>query len=117
MGVLIVDDAAFMRMTIKNILEKNNIEVLGEAVSGKDALVKYRLLKPDIVTMDLTMPELDGIRAIKEITKMDSEAKIIVCSAMGQEPKVIEAITAGAKSFVVKPINEKRLIDEIKRFF
>lgn len=117
MGVLIVDDTAFMRMTIKNMLEKNDIEVLGEAVSGRDALVKYETLRPDVVTMDITMPELDGIRAIQEIIKMDSEAKIIVCSAMGQEPKVIEAITAGAKSFVVKPINETKLIDEVKRFF
>ncbi len=117
MGVLIVDDTAFMRMTIKNILEKNNIEVSGEAVSGKDALVKYKQLEPNIVTMDITMPELDGIGAIKEIINIDSEAQIIVCSAMGQEPKVIEAITAGAKSFVVKPINETRLVDEIKRFY
>ena len=116
MGVLIVDDSAFMRMTIKNIFKKNDIEVLGEAVSGADALKKYKTLKPRAVTMDITMPELDGIGAIKEIIKIDPEANIIVCSAMGQEPKVIEAITVGAKSFIVKPFNEEKLIGEIRKF-
>ncbi|MCG8540878.1 MAG: response regulator [Clostridia bacterium] len=116
MGILIVDDTAFMRVTIRGILEKNDMEILGEAVNGIDALEKYKRLKPSIVTMDITMPELDGIEATKEIVKIDPEAKIIVCSAMGQESRVIEAINAGAKSFVVKPISEEKLIDEIKKF-
>ena len=116
MGILIVDDTAFMRVTIRGILEKNDMEILGEAVNGIDALEKYMRLKPSIVTMDITMPELDGIEATKEIVKIDPEAKIIVCSAMGQESRVIEAINAGAKSFVVKPISEVKLIDEIKKF-
>lgn len=115
MGVLIVDDTTFMRMTIRKILEKNNIEVLGEAVNGEDSIAKYKALSPSIVTMDITMPELDGIKAIKEIMKIDPEAKIIVCSAMGQESMVMDAIVAGAKSFVVKPFKEERLIEEINK--
>ena len=94
--VLVVDDAAFMRMMVKDILTKNGYEVVGEAENGMKALEKYQELKPDLVTMDITMPEMDGISAVKEIKKVDPNAKIVMCSAMGQQAMVIEAIQAGA---------------------
>ena len=93
--VLVVDDAAFMRMMVKDILSKNGYEVVGEAENGMKALEKYQELKPDLVTMDITMPEMDGISAVKEIKKVDPNAKIVMCSAMGQQAMVIEAIQAG----------------------
>lgn len=114
MGVLVVDDADFMRTTIKAILSESDIEVIGEAEDGLEAIEKYKELRPDVVTMDITMPEMDGIRAVKEILQIDPEAKIIVCSAMGQQSMVIEAIKAGAKTFVVKPFDRKKLVNEIK---
>jgi two-component system, chemotaxis family, chemotaxis protein CheY len=114
-SVLIVDDAAFMRMMLKDILVKNGYEVVGEAVNGADAVEKYRELQPDIVTMDITMPEMDGITAVKNIRAMDPAANIIMCSAMGQQPMVLEAIQAGAKDFVVKPFQADRVMESIKR--
>ena len=93
--VLIVDDAAFMRMMVKDILSKNGYEIVGEAENGMKALEKYQELKPDLVTMDITMPEMDGITAVKEIKKVDPAAKVVMCSAMGQQAMVIEAIQAG----------------------
>jgi two-component system, chemotaxis family, chemotaxis protein CheY len=113
--VLIVDDAAFMRMMLKDILTKNGLEVVGEAVNGADAIDKYRELNPDIVTMDITMPEKDGISAVKEIKAFSPQAKIIMCSAMGQQPMVLEAIQAGAKDFVVKPFQPDRVMESIKK--
>jgi two-component system, chemotaxis family, chemotaxis protein CheY len=113
--VLIVDDAAFMRMMLKDILTKNGLEVVGEAVNGADAVDKYRELNPDIVTMDITMPEKDGISAVKEIRAFHPQAKIIMCSAMGQQPMVLEAIQAGAKDFVVKPFQPDRVMESIKK--
>ncbi|MGX6441656.1 response regulator [Neobacillus sp. K501] len=113
--VLIVDDAAFMRMMLKDILTKNGLEVAGEAVNGQDAIEKYKELMPDVVTMDITMPEKDGITAVKEIKAAYPQANIIMCSAMGQQPMVLEAIQAGAKDFVVKPFNADRVMDSIKR--
>lgn len=113
--VLIVDDAAFMRMMLKDILTKNGLEVVGEAVNGQDAIEKYKELMPDVVTMDITMPEKDGITAVKEIKAAYPQANIIMCSAMGQQPMVLEAIQAGAKDFVVKPFNADRVMDSIKR--
>ncbi|WP_413300413.1 response regulator [Bacillus sp. 1P10SD] len=113
--VLIVDDAAFMRMMLKDILTKNGLEVAGEAVNGADAIDKYRELNPDIVTMDITMPEKDGITAVKEIKAFSPQAKIIMCSAMGQQPMVLEAIQAGAKDFVVKPFQADRVMESIKK--
>lgn len=95
--ILIVDDAAFMRMMIKDILTKNGYEVVGEAADGLQAVEKYKELQPDLVTMDITMPEMDGITALKEIKKIDPNAKVIMCSAMGQQAMVIDAIQAGAK--------------------
>ena len=113
--ILIVDDAAFMRMMIKDILTKNGFEVVGEAQDGAQAIEKYNDLKPDLVTMDITMPEMDGITALKEIKKVNSEAKIIMCSAMGQQAMVIDAIQAGAKDFIVKPFQGDRVIEAIQK--
>jgi len=113
--ILIVDDAALMRMMIRDILTKNGYEVVGEAQDGAQAVEKYKELHPDLVTMDITMPEMDGIAALKEIRKMDSNAKIIMCSAMGQQAMVIDAIQAGAKDFIVKPFQADRVIEAIKK--
>lgn len=113
--VLIVDDAAFMRMMIKDILTKNGYEVVGEASDGAQAIEKFKELTPDLVTMDITMPEMDGIAALKEIKKIDPNAKVIMCSAMGQQAMVIDAIQAGAKDFIVKPFQADRVIEAIKK--
>ncbi len=113
--VLIVDDAAFMRMMIKEILTKNGYTVVGEASDGAQAVEKYKELGPDLVTMDITMPEMDGITALKEIKKLDSNARVIMCSAMGQQAMVIDAIQAGAKDFIVKPFQADRVIEAIKK--
>ncbi|ABS60547.1 MULTISPECIES: chemotaxis protein CheY [Fervidobacterium] len=113
--VLVVDDAAFMRMMLKDILTKAGHEVVGEAANGVEAVEKYKELKPDVVTMDITMPEMNGIDAIKEIKKFDPNATVIVCSAMGQQAMVIEAIQAGAKDFIVKPFQAARVIEAIQK--
>lgn len=115
MKVLIADDAAFMRMMIRNILEENGIEVVGEATNGKEAVDKYKELSPDLVTMDITMPVKNGIEAIKDIKAFDANAKILACSAMGQESMVIEAIKGGAKGFIVKPFQADKLILELTK--
>ena len=112
--VLIVDDAAFMRLNLKNIL-KENYEIAGEAENGQQAVEMYQELKPDFVTMDITMPVMDGLEAIKEIKKIDPEANIIVCSAMGQQKMIIKAIEAGAKDFIVKPFKEQRVLEAIEK--
>ncbi|MDW7675125.1 MAG: response regulator [Bacillota bacterium] len=113
--VLIVDDAAFMRMTIKMMLEKNGFEVVGEAENGAVGVTKYKECHPDIVTMDITMPELTGIEAVKAITQYDPKAKVIMVSAMGQEAMVKEAIMNGAKSFIVKPFKEEHVVQTINK--
>ena len=113
--ILIVDDAAFMRMMIKDILSKNGYDVLGEAQTGKEAVELYQKLKPDLVTMDITMPEMNGIDAVKAIKKLDPAAKIIMCSAMGQQAMVIDAIQAGAKDFIVKPFQPNRVIEAVQK--
>ncbi|AEF94618.1 response regulator receiver protein [Desulfotomaculum nigrificans CO-1-SRB] len=113
--VLIVDDAAFMRMMIKNILTKNGYEVAGEAENGAVAVQLYKELKPDLVTMDITMPEMDGIQGVKAIRAVDPNANIIMCSAMGQQTMVMEAIQAGAKDFIVKPFQQDRILQAIER--
>ncbi|SHF51823.1 response regulator [Ornithinibacillus halophilus] len=113
--ILIVDDAAFMRMMIKDILTKNGFEVVGEAQDGNQAISLYNELKPDLVTMDITMPEMDGITALKEIKAGDPNAQIIMCSAMGQQAMVIDAIQAGAKDFIVKPFQADRVIEAIQK--
>lgn len=113
--VLIVDDAAFMRMTIKMLLERNGFEVAGEAENGEIAIEKYVECKPDIVTMDITMPEMGGVESLKAIRKHDPNAKIIMISAMGQENMVMESIMCGAKSFIVKPFKEEHVIETLKK--
>lgn len=114
-SILIVDDASFMRMMIKDILTKNGFYVVGEAENGARAIEKYKELNPDLVIMDITMPEVDGIQAVKEIKKIDSSAKIVMCSAMGQQAMVIEAIQAGAKDFIVKPFQADRVIEAVRK--
>ncbi|MFD2116819.1 response regulator [Paenibacillus yanchengensis] len=113
--ILIVDDAAFMRMMIRDILTKNGYDVVGEAQDGAQAIEKFKEVKPDLVTMDITMPEMDGITALKEIKTIDPNAKVIMCSAMGQQAMVIDAIQAGAKDFIVKPFQADRVIEAIKK--
>ncbi|MDI9259075.1 response regulator [Alicyclobacillus sendaiensis] len=114
-NILVVDDAAFMRMMIKDILTKNGHEVVGEAADGAQAVERYQELRPDLVTMDITMPEVDGIEAIKRIRQIDPNARIIVCSAMGQQAMVIEAIQAGAKDFIVKPFQADRVVEAVQK--
>ena len=113
--VLIVDDAAFMRMMIKDILSKNGYEVVGEAENGQKAVEKFQELKPDLTTLDITMPEMDGITAVKEIKKIDANAKVIMCSAMGQQAMVIEAIQCGARDFIVKPFQPDRVLEAVRK--
>ena len=113
-NILIVDDAAFMRMMIKDILTKNGYNVVGEAENGLKAVEKYTELKPDLVLMDITM-ELDGIGALKKIKEADSNALVIMCSAMGQQAMVIESIQAGAKDFIVKPFQADRVLEAVKK--
>ena len=113
--ILVVDDAKFMRMILSNILMKAHHIIIGEAENGKQAIELYREYRPDIVTMDITMPEMGGLEAVKEIKKEFPEAKIIICSAMGQQKKVVEAIEAGAKDFIVKPFDELRVTEAIIR--
>jgi two-component system chemotaxis response regulator CheY len=114
-NILVCDDAAFMRMMIKDILTKNGYNVAGEAENGLKAVEKYKEVNPDLVLMDITMPEMDGIQALKEIKKIDAGAKIIMCSAMGQQAMVIESIQAGAKDFIVKPFQAERVLEAVKK--
>lgn len=114
-NILICDDAAFMRMMIKDILSKNGYNVVGEAENGAKAVEKYTELKPDLVLMDITMPEMDGIAALKKIKATDPGATVIMCSAMGQQAMVIESIQAGAKDFIVKPFQPDRVIEAVKK--
>ncbi len=113
--VLIVDDAKFMRMTLTNILQKGMHEVVGEGENGRIGVELYNRLKPDIVMLDITMPEMTGIDALKEIKAHDPNAKIIMCSAMGQQKLVVESIESGAKDFIVKPFDESRVLEAISR--
>lgn len=114
-NILICDDAAFMRMMIKDILTKNGYNVAGEAENGAKAVEKYNELKPDLVLMDITMPEMDGIQALKNIKASDAGAQVIMCSAMGQQAMVIESIQAGAKDFIVKPFQAERVLEAVKK--
>lgn len=113
--VLVVDDAAFMRMMLKDILNKNGFEVVGEAENGLQAVEKFKEVRPDITTMDITMPEMDGISAVKQIKALDPGAKVVMCSAMGQQAMVIEAIQAGAKDFIVKPFQPERVVEALRK--
>ncbi len=113
--ILIVDDAAFMRMMIKDILTKNGYEVIGEAANGIQAVELYKANQPDLVTMDITMPEMDGIEAVKQIKAINPAAKVIMCSAMGQQSMVMDAIKAGASDFIVKPFQADRVLEAVKK--
>ncbi|MBP7347569.1 MAG: response regulator [Butyrivibrio sp.] len=114
-NVLVCDDAAFMRMMIKDILTKNGYNIAGEAENGVKAIEKYNELKPDLVLMDITMPEMDGIQALKKIKEADAKATVIMCSAMGQQAMVIESIQAGARDFIVKPFQADRVLEAVKK--
>jgi two-component system, chemotaxis family, chemotaxis protein CheY len=109
--VLVVDDAAFMRKVVSDALSGGGHEVIGEASNGAEAVARYQELQPELMTLDITMPEKDGLTALKEIIAIDPQARIIMCSALGQESKVLEAIKSGAKDFVVKPFKADRVLD------
>ncbi|RBP70131.1 two-component system chemotaxis response regulator CheY [Alkalibaculum bacchi] len=113
--ILIVDDAIFMRMKLKDILEKGGYEVVAEAQNGVEAVEKFKTENPDLVTMDITMPEMDGIAALKSIKEVNPNAKVIMCSAMGQQSMVMDAIRAGALDFIVKPFDNDRVIQSIDK--
>ncbi|MGE0028801.1 MAG: response regulator [Thermoleophilia bacterium] len=114
-SVLIADDAAFMRMMLKNVLTEAGYEVVGEAENGAVAVSKYRELNPDLTTMDITMPEMDGLAALKEIRAADPSARVVMCSAMGQQSMVIESIQAGARDFIVKPFQPDRVLEAVQK--
>ncbi len=113
--VLVVDDAAFMRIKLRDILEKNGYEVVGEAENGVEAVQKYKDLSPDVVTLDITMPEMDGVEALKQIKAFDPNASVLMCSAMGQQSMVMDAIRAGALDFIVKPFDTERVIKALDK--
>ena len=113
--VLVVDDAAFMRKVVGDALNGGGHEVIGEAANGAEAIARYQELQPDLMTLDITMPEMDGLTALKQIIAFDPSARIIMCSALGQESKVLEAIKGGAKDFVVKPFKAERVLDAVSK--
>ena len=115
--VLIVDDAIFMRKMICDILVENGMEIVGEADTGAKAVEKFMELRPDLVTMDIIMPEMNGIDAVRKIMETDAKAKIVMCSALGQQALVQEAIAAGAKDFLIKPFNAARVVEVIAKLF
>ena len=113
--IMITDDAMFMRVTLKNMLTNNGYQVVAEACNGEDAVAKYAQFKPNLVTMDITMPVMDGIEACRAIKAADAGANVIMCTAMGQKNMVIEALQAGAKDFIVKPFKPEQVLDKIKK--
>ncbi len=113
--VLVVDDAAFMRISIKNMISKHGFEVVGEGANGNEAVAKYKELNPDIVTMDITMPDKTGLEALKEIMEYDPNATVVMVSALGQEGMMKEAMTSGAKGFIVKPFKEDIIVDALSK--
>ena len=115
MNILIVDDLAFMRMVLKDIVEKAGFRVVGMATNGEEAIEMYEEKRPDIVILDITMPKMDGITALKRILKIDPDAKVIMCSALGQQRLIVQAIQIGAKDFIVKPFQPQRIINAIKK--
>jgi two-component system chemotaxis response regulator CheY len=113
--VLVVDDAAFMRKLVSDALTQGGHEVVGEASNGVEAVERFKELAPEVTTLDITMPEKDGLTALTEILALDPSARVIMCSALGQESKVLEAIKAGAKDFVVKPFEPQRVLDAVAK--
>ena len=116
MRILIVDDASFVRMALGQILQEDGHEIIGEAADGVEAIEKYKMLKPDLVTMDITMPVMGGIDSLKKIIEYDPNAKVIMCSAMGQQEFVFQAIEAGALDFIVKPFDKERIKEAIRKY-
>ena len=114
--VLICDDAAFMRSVLKGVLSTGEFEIVGEAANGEEAVEQYKLLKPDLVTMDITMPVKDGITATREIIALDDSAVVVMCSAMGQKAMVLDAIQAGAVDFIVKPFDKERVLEILRKY-
>jgi two-component system chemotaxis response regulator CheY len=114
-SILIADDAKFMRLTLARILEKAGHQIAGEAENGKEAVELYRRLRPELIVMDITMPVMNGIEAVRAIKEIDPGAKIIICSALGQQRMVVEAIEAGASDFIVKPFEENRVLEAVAR--
>ncbi len=113
--VLIADDALFMRNMLRDIFVKAGFEIVGEATNGVEAVERYRELRPDLMTMDIVMPLKSGIEALQQITAEDAGARVIMCSALGQESLVLEAVQAGAADFIVKPFKEERVLDVVRR--
>lgn len=109
-NILVADDSMFMRQMLKELLPKDDFKVIGEASTGKEAITKYNELNPDLVTMDITMPDMDGISAVKKIMEINPKAKIVMVSAMGQKPMIKEALEAGAKDFIIKPFDREKII-------
>ena len=113
--VLIIDDAAFMRMVIKDILTKNGYEVIGEGVDGEDGVQKYKDLKPDLTFLDIVMPKMEGIDALRAIIEHDPDAKVVMCSSIGQQSVVTDAITIGARDFIVKPFDAAKVLEVVQK--
>lgn len=113
--ILIVDDALFMRGVLKGMLERNGYDVVGEASNGVEAIQRYRELRPDLVTLDITMPDMTGLAALKAIKEIDGNAKVIMCSAMGQSAMIMEAVRNGAIDFIIKPFKESTVMEALRR--
>jgi len=113
--IMIVDDAAFMRTMLKDILLQGGHEVVAEASNGEEAIEHYRMFRPELVTMDITMPIMEGVQALREIRRIDPQARVIMCSAVGQRQMIVEAIQSGAKDFIVKPFQSFRVLDAVQR--
>ena len=113
--VLVVDDAAFMRKMLSDTLVKAGHEVVGQAANGQEGVDQFRALRPDLTTLDITMPEVDGLSALRQILSFDPTARVIMCSALGQESKVLESVKSGAKDFIVKPFNADRVVEAVSR--
>ncbi|GAA4868276.1 chemotaxis protein CheY [Paenibacillus vulneris] len=113
--IMIVDDTAFMRMMLREIITDCGFEVIAEAENGKEAVQFFRQYRPELVTMDITMPEMDGIAALKEIKRIDPMARVIICSAMGQKDRVVDAITSGAADFIVKPFQREKVVETLAK--